>query len=312
MKKMNEHLPVLIEEVLEVLDIKDDGIYFDGTFGRGGHAGAILERLGPKGRLLAMDKDKDAVEYAQQLFGNDNRFVIRQGSFAMMAEVVDNLGLTGQIDGVLFDLGVSSPQLDNADRGFSFMKEGPLDMRMDVNQGQSAADWLATADEQTISVVIRDLGEEKFHRRIAAAIVENRQTQSLQTTLQLANLIEKAVPRREKGKHPATRSFQAIRIYINRELDDLHEGLKQALSVLKVGGRMAVISFHSLEDRIVKRFFRQQAEGERLPFDLPVQYEKTGAQMKLVGRAMRPKQSEIEDNVRARSASLRVAEKIAG
>jgi len=217
----------------------------------------------------------------------------------------------GQIDGVLFDLGVSSPQLDNADRGFSFMKDGPLDMRMDTSQGQSAADWLATADEQQISEVIRDLGEEKFHRRIAGAIVENRATNRLQTTLQLASLIEKTVPRREKGKHPATRSFQAIRIYINRELDDLQEGLKQALAVLKVGGRLAVISFHSLEDRMVKRFFRQQVEGERLPFDLPVQFEKTGAQMKLIGKAIRPTQSEIERNVRARSASLRVAEKIA-
>lgn len=311
MKKMNEHLPVLTNEVLEALHIKQDGIYFDGTFGRGGHSGAMLNLLGPGGKLLAMDKDEDAVECARQLFGNDNRFVIRQGSFAMMAEVVDNLGLMGRIDGVLFDLGVSSPQLDNADRGFSFMKDGPLDMRMDTSQGQSAADWLATADEQQISEVIRDLGEEKFHRRIAGAIVENRATNRLQTTLQLASLIEKTVPRREKGKHPATRSFQAIRIYINRELDDLQEGLKQALAVLKVGGRLAVISFHSLEDRMVKRFFRQQVEGERLPFDLPVQFEKTGAQMKLIGKAIRPTQSEIERNVRARSASLRVAEKIA-
>lgn len=308
---MNEHLPVLMDEVLEALNIREEGVYFDGTFGRGGHSGAMLNRLGPGGKLLAMDKDEDAIECARQLFGNDNRFLIRQGSFAMMAEVVDNLGLTGQIDGVLFDLGVSSPQLDNADRGFSFMKDGPLDMRMDASQGQSAADWLATADEQQISIVIRDLGEERFHRRIAAAIVEHRETQDLQTTLQLARLIEKAVPRREKGKHPATRTFQAIRIYINHELDDLQEGLKQALTVLKVGGRLAVISFHSLEDRLVKRFFRHQAEGERLPFDLPVQYEKTGAQMKLIGKAIRPTRSEIERNVRARSASLRVAEKIA-
>jgi len=309
---MSEHLPVLMNEVLDTLEIKQDGIYFDGTFGRGGHSGAMLKQLGSNGRLLAMDKDQDAIECASQLFGNDDRFVIRQGSFTMMAEMVDSLGLTGQVDGILLDLGVSSPQLDNAERGFSFMKDGPLDMRMDSNHGQSAAEWLATADEQVISEVIRDLGEERFHRRIAGAIVERRETEHLQTTLQLASLIEKAVPRREKGKHPATRSFQAIRIFINRELDDLQVGLEQALTVLKVGGRLAVISFHSLEDRIVKRFYRKQVEGNRLPFDLPVQHEKTGAQLKLVGKAIRPTKKEIECNVRARSATLRVAEKIAG
>jgi 16S rRNA (cytosine1402-N4)-methyltransferase len=312
MERSHQHLSVLMDEVLEGLNIRPEGIYFDGTFGRGGHAGAILQRLGPQGRLLAMDKDPDAIKFATERFANDDRFVIRQGSFAMMAEMVDEAGLTGQIDGVLLDLGVSSPQLDNAGRGFSFMKDGPLDMRMDTSQGQSAADWLATADEQLISEILRDYGEERFHRRIARAIVEQRELEALQTTLQLAALIEKAVPKREKGKHPATRSFQAIRIYINRELDDLREGLEQAVAVLREGGRLVVISFHSLEDRLVKRFFRQKTQGERLPLDLPVQHEKTGAELKLVGKARRAGTAEIELNIRARSASLRVAEKIAG
>ncbi len=299
-----------MDEVLEGLNIKSDGTYFDGTFGRGGHAGAILQRLGSQGRLLAMDKDPDAIAYAAQRFADDDRFVIRQGSFAMMAEMVSEAGLTGQIDGVLLDLGVSSPQLDNAGRGFSFMKEGPLDMRMDTSQGQSAADWLASADEQLISEVLRDYGEERFHRRIARAIVEQRQHQQLDSTLQLAGIIERAVPKREPGKHPATRSFQAIRIFINRELDDLREGLEQAVSVLRQGGRLVVISFHSLEDRLVKRFLRHKVEGERLPLDLPVQHEKTGAQLKLIGKPRRPGVVEIDRNIRARSATLRVAEKI--
>ena len=310
MQRKNEHQSVLMNEVLEVLNIKADGIYFDGTFGRGGHAGAILERLGPEGRLLAMDKDPDAIAFARKKFESESRFEIRQGSFAMMTEVVEELGLVQQIDGILLDLGVSSPQIDNADRGFSFMKDGPLDMRMDTSQGQSAAQWLACAELEEISNVIRDFGEERFHFRIARAIVEYRQTNTLSTTLQLANLIEKTVPKREKGKHPATRSFQAIRIYINHELDDLKAGLEQSVSVLKVGGRLAVISFHSLEDRLVKRFFRQKVEGKRLPFDLPVQNEETGAELRLVGRALRPGAAEVDSNVRARSSSLRVAEKI--
>jgi len=307
----NEHLPVLLEEVLQALDIKKDGIYFDGTFGRGGHAAAILAELGTAGRLYAMDKDHEAIATATQLANKDSRFHIIPGSFAMMAEKLKAQGLEGQIDAVLLDLGVSSPQLDNADRGFSFMKNGPLDMRMDNTAGLSAADWLATAEESDISLVLRDLGEERFHRRIARAIIEYRENEQLQTTLQLANLIEHAVPRREKGKHPATRSFQAIRIYINRELEDLKIGLQQAVAMLKVGGRLVVISFHSLEDRIVKRFMREQAEGVRLPLDLPVQNEQTGACLRLVGKAIKPGKKEIDRNVRARSATLRVAEKIA-
>ena len=308
---INEHLPVLLDEVLQALDIKNDGIYFDGTFGRGGHAAAILNELGPAGQLYAMDKDIEAITTANQLAESDNRLQVFQGSFAMMAEQLHTHGVAGKINGVFLDLGVSSPQLDNAERGFSFMKDGPLDMRMNNTQGQSAADWLAEADEQEISEVIRDLGEERFHHRIARAITEYRQTGRLQTTLQLANLIEATVPRREKGKHPATRSFQAIRIHINRELEDLKSGLQQSVDMLKVGGRLAVISFHSLEDRIVKRFMREQAEGERLPLDLPVQYEQTGATLRLIGKAIKPSKEEIENNIRARSATLRVAEKIA-
>jgi len=311
MSHSSEHLPVLFNEALEALHIRADGVYFDGTFGRGGHAGAVLDQLGESGRLLAMDKDIDAIRYAQKRFADDKKFEITQGSFAMMADVVNQAGLMGQVSGVLLDLGVSSPQLDNADRGFSFMKEGPLDMRMDTSSGQSAAEWLANAEHEVISDVIRDYGEERHHWKIAKAIVEYRQEQPLETTLQLAKLIESVVPGREKGKHPATRTFQAIRIYINRELDDLMKGLEQAVDVLEEGGRLVVISFHSLEDRRVKRFLREKSQGKRLPIDLPVQYEKTGAVLKLVGKAVRAGKEELERNVRARSAIMRIAEKVA-
>lgn len=308
-----EHRPVLLDEVLEGLNIKTSGVYVDGTFGRGGHAGSILEHLNEDGRLLAIDKDPQAIEFAKLRFADDKRFEIKQGSFAMMSEMVENAGLTGQVDGVLLDLGVSSPQLDDADRGFSFMKQGPLDMRMDSANGQTAAQWLNNADLEEISIAIRDYGEERFHYRIARAIVEKRELSPLQTTTDLADLIEDTVPRkgREKNKHPATRSFQAIRIFINRELDDLHLGLEQALAALKIGGRLAVISFHSLEDRIVKRYFRKQSQGQRLPLDLPVQHEETGATIKLIGKAIRAGKAELEVNIRARSAVLRIAEKIA-
>jgi len=301
-----------MDEVLEALNIQASGVYFDGTFGRGGHAGEILKRLGPSGKLLAMDKDPEAIRCANERFADDKRFTIMQGSFAMMADVIKGAGLTGQINGVLLDLGVSSPQLDNAERGFSFMKQGPLDMRMDTTRGLSAAEWLAEAEEDEISVAIRDYGEERFHYRIAKAIVEQRQTSALLTTLDLANLIERVIPKkgREKGKHPATRTFQAIRIFLNRELEDLQSGLQQAVDMLALHGRLAVISFHSLEDRIVKRFLRKKVKGHRLPDDLPVQYEDTGSELKLIGKAMRPGKTEIEDNIRSRSATLRVAEKI--
>ena len=297
---------------MEALNIQASGVYFDGTFGRGGHAGEILKRLGPSGKLLAMDKDPEAIRSANEKFANDKRFTIVQGSFAMMADVIKRAGLTGQVNGVLLDLGVSSPQLDNAERGFSFMKQGPLDMRMDTTQGVSAAEWLAQAEEDEISTVIRDYGEEKFHYRIAKAIVEQRQSSILVTTLDLANLIEKVVPKkgREKGKHPATRTFQAIRIFINRELEDLKNGLQFSVEALALHGRITVISFHSLEDRIVKRFLRKKVQGKQLPPDLPVQYEDTGAELKLIGKAMRPSKEEVEENIRSRSATLRVAEKI--
>jgi len=312
MNKTQEHRPVLFHEVLEALNIQASGVYFDGTFGRGGHAAAILERLGPSGKLLAMDKDPEAIRFANEKFADEKRFTIMQGSFAMMAGVIKDAGLMGQVNGILLDLGVSSPQLDNADRGFSFMKQGPLDMRMDTTQGLSAAEWLAEAELQEVSAVIRDYGEERFHHRIAKAIVEQRQESELLTTLDLVNLIERVVPRkgREKGKHPATRTFQAIRIFINRELEDLQSGLQQAVDALALNGRLAVISFHSLEDRMVKRFLRKKAQGERLPHDLPVQYEDTGAEIKLIGKAIRPSADEVDANIRARSATLRVAEKI--
>jgi len=312
MSEINTHRSVLMKEVLQALNIQASGVYFDGTFGRGGHAGEILKRLGPSGKLLAMDKDPEAIRSANEKFANDKRFTIVQGSFAMMADVIKRVGLTGQVNGVLLDLGVSSPQLDNADRGFSFMKQGPLDMRMDTTQGLSATEWLAQAEEDEISTVIRDYGEEKFHYRIAKAIVEQRQSSVLMTTLDLANLIEKVIPKkgREKGKHPATRTFQAIRIFINRELEDLQTGLQSAVEALALHGRMAVISFHSLEDRIVKRFLRKKVQGKQLPPDLPVQYEDTGAELKLISKAIRPSKEEVEENIRSRSATLRIAEKI--
>ena len=309
MESAHVHQSVLLEEALEALKIREDGIYLDGTFGRGGHAGAILDRLGPTGRLLAMDKDPEAVRFGHERFAQDTRFSIRQGSFAEMVQWVRESGLMGQVNGVLLDLGVSSPQLDDAGRGFSFLKEGPLDMRMDPKSGMSASDWLLHGSEQEISEVLRDYGEERFHKRIARAIVNQRITHPLQTTTELAALIEHAVPFKERHKHAATRSFQAIRIFINRELEDLRQGLQQAVEVLCAGGRLVVISFHSLEDRIVKRFMRDESRGEVLPARLPIMGEPAPGILKLIGKAIRPEQEETARNPRARSAVLRVAEK---
>jgi 16S rRNA (cytosine1402-N4)-methyltransferase len=305
------HRPVLFDEVLAALAIRPDGIYVDGTFGRGGHAGAILERLGAEGRLLAIDKDPQAVAAAKQRFGADQRFAIERGSFAMLGQLVQDRGWQQRVDGVLLDLGVSSPQLDDAERGFSFRHDGALDMRMDPEQGQSAAQWLATAEEYEIRRVLRDYGEEKFAKRIAHAIVRTRAETPITTTGQLAALIAEASPVHEKGKDPATRSFQAIRIFINGELEDLQAALPQALEVLKPGGRLAVISFHSLEDRIVKRFMRDEARGDSFPPDLPVPQSALSPRLRLVGKAVRASEQEVQENPRARSAVLRVAERLA-
>ena len=304
------HQPVLLAEVLTGLSIKPDGVYVDGTFGRGGHAGAILAELGPQGRLLAIDRDPEAVQSAEQQFGADPRFEIEQGAFTMLSEVVAQRQLQGRVNGLLLDLGVSSPQLDDASRGFSFSADGPLDMRMDPSSGMSAAVWLETASEGDIARVLKTYGEERFSRRIARAIVEVRHASPLRTTRALAELIAAAVPGREKYKHPATRSFQAIRIYINNELDEIAAVLGQGREVLAPQGRMVVISFHSLEDRIVKRFIRDEYRGEQPPLEFPLAGMDYVPRMRPVGKAVRAGELEVNSNPRARSAVLRVAERL--
>lgn len=310
MTPSHAHRPVLLEEALDGLAVLPDGIYIDGTFGRGGHAAAILGRLGPAGRLYAVDKDPDAVRVAQERFGRDARFQIRRGTFAMLGQLAREEGVAGRVSGILLDLGVSSPQLDDAARGFSFLKDGPLDMRMDPDSGLSAAQWLARADEAEIARVLQEYGEERFARRIARAIVQTRGERPIVTTQQLAELIAQAVPTRERHKNPATRSFQALRIQVNRELQDLEAALEQALDALAIGGRLCVISFHSLEDRIVKRFMRRESRGEMLPPDLPVTGGPAPGRLRLVGKAIRPGARELDVNPRARSAVLRVAERL--
>ena len=304
------HQPVLLAEVLTGLSIKPDGIYVDGTFGRGGHAGAILAVLGPEGRLLAMDRDPQAIRSAEQQFGDDPRFEIVQGAFTMLSNMIAQRQLQGRVNGLLLDLGVSSPQLDDASRGFSFSEDGPLDMRMDPASGISAAKWLETASESEISRVLKTYGEERFSRRIARSIVETRHETPLQTTRQLAGLVAAAVPVREKNKHPATRSFQAIRIFINSELDEIAAVLDQVIEVLAPQGRLAVISFHSLEDRIVKRFIRDEYRGEQAPLEFPLAGMDYVPRLKPVGKAIRAGEAELNVNPRARSAVLRVAERL--
>ena len=304
------HQPVLLAEVLEGLDIQPNGVYVDGTFGRGGHAGAILDELGPQGKLLAMDKDPEAVHSAETQYGNDPRFEIAHGAFTMLGHLVAERNLRGRINGLLLDLGVSSPQLDDPARGFSFSDDGPLDMRMDPGAGIPASAWLAEASETAISDVLKTFGEERFARRIARRIVQARTQQPLETTRQLADLVAAAVPVREKNKHPATRSFQAIRIYINRELEELESVLEQVPDMLAAKGRLAVISFHSLEDRIVKRFIRREYRGEQPPVDLPLPNVEHRPRLRPVGKAQRAGMAETATNPRARSAVLRIAERL--
>ena len=308
---MTDHQPVLINEAVVALNIDPNGIYVDATFGRGGHSQKILNGLNNQGRLIAIDQDPDAVAWAKRHHEKDNRFTIRHQSFAALEGFAQENKLSGLVDGILFDLGVSSPQLDQAERGFSFMRDGPLDMRMDNSQGQTAAEWLAHVNEATLITVLREYGEERFARRITLAIIEARKEVAITTTVQLAKIVAGAVPNIEHHKHPATRTFQAIRIFINRELDVLAEALTQSLNVLKVGGRLVVISFHSLEDRIVKRFMRDQARGEALPRGLPVKSGFQNQTMKIVGKAIKASKEEVAGNPRARSAVLRIAEKIA-
>lgn len=300
------HLPVLYAQVMDGLRVIEDGRYLDGTFGRGGHARGVLRQLGPGGRLLLMDKDPEAITEAQHSFGGDARVSIRRGSFATLGQWEQAQGL----DGVLFDLGVSSPQLDVAQRGFSFGKDGPLDMRMDPEAGLSAAQWLASAGEAEIAEVLWRYGEERHSRRIARAIVARRSVRPIERTAELAELIASAMPRGKDRIHPATRSFQAIRIHINRELADLEAGLDAALGALKAGGRLAVISFHSLEDRIVKQFMARHAKAPPANRRLPPTQAFVPV-LATVGGAIRAGNDELEANPRARSAVLRVAEKLA-
>ncbi|MCH8499708.1 MAG: 16S rRNA (cytosine(1402)-N(4))-methyltransferase RsmH [Marinobacter sp.] len=302
------HQTVLLQSAVDDLVIATDGCYVDATFGRGGHSRLILQRLAPKGRVLGVDKDPEAIAVGKQLAQEDGRFAIWHGSFADMARAVADQRWP-RVHGVLMDLGVSSPQLDDASRGFSFMRRGPLDMRMDTTQGLSAAEWLNSADEKAIADVLWRYGEEKFSRRIARAVVAQRQETPLSTTTELASLISDAVPRKDKHKHPATRSFQAIRIFINRELEDLELGLQAAVDLLAPGGRLVVISFHSLEDRIVKRFMRNLARGPQLPRGLPVTADQAESPFRLVGKAAKAADEEVSDNVRARSAVMRVLER---
>ncbi|MGL4958515.1 MAG: 16S rRNA (cytosine(1402)-N(4))-methyltransferase RsmH, partial [Plesiomonas sp.] len=296
---------------VEGLAIRPDGIYIDGTFGRGGHSRLILSKLGPEGRLIAIDRDLRAIAEAQTI--DDPRFQIVHGPFSNVQHYVDELGLNGKIDGFLLDLGVSSPQLDEAERGFSFMRDGPLDMRMDQSSGQSAAEWLMKAEADDIAWVLKTFGEERFAKRIARAIVERNRENPMTRTRELAELIAVASPFKEKHKHPATRTFQAIRIYINSELEEIERALEGSLPILAEGGRLSVISFHSLEDRIVKRFIRRQSKGPEIPAGLPLTEAQLahGKKMVAIGKAIMPSDEEVERNARSRSAVLRLAERTA-
>lgn len=304
------HITVLLQEAVDALLTDPEGFYVDGTFGRGGHSRVLLQKLSPEGRLLGIDKDHEAVAAAKANFADDPRFQMVRGSFAELAERVAEQGMTGKVSGLLLDLGVSSPQLDQAERGFSFLADGPLDMRMDQSQGESAADWINRAEEADIVRVLKEYGEERFARRMARAVLAEREREPIVRTARLAEIIKVANPAWEKGKHPATRAFQAIRIFINNELGDLEAVLQQALEVLAPGGRLVVISFHSLEDRVVKRFIRRQEKGDPVPRGVPIRDEQLNKRMRSCGKAIKAGADETAANPRARSAIMRVAEKL--
>lgn len=306
------HITVLLDEAVEGLAVRADGCYLDGTFGRGGHSRLILERLGPDGRLLGFDKDPLAIATGNALAAEDGRFVVVQRSFAELGEEVAVRGLAGKVSGILLDLGVSSPQLDDAERGFSFMNDGPLDMRMNPAAGVSAAQFIASASEEEIARVFKEYGEERFAKRMARAVVLRRAEQPFERTADLAQVLTVANPAWEKGKNPATRAFQGLRIFVNNELGDLEVGLNAALETLEVGGRLVVISFHSLEDRIVKLFMRKHAKGEqdKLPRDLPIIPKAFEPRLKLIGKAQFASEAEQKANPRSRSAVMRIAEKM--
>jgi len=304
------HETVLLNEAVEALQVKADGLYVDCTFGRGGHSRLILEKLGERGRLIALDKDLAAVAAGSAI--RDARFQLEHSAFEKLGAVLNRLGID-KVDGVLLDLGVSSPQLDDELRGFSFRFDAPLDMRMDTSKGQTAAEWLATADEGELTEVIRDYGEERFARQIARSIVAARQERAILTTKQLSDIVAQSVRTREPGKNPATRTFQAIRIHINRELEELEGVLPQCVDHLKEGGRMAVISFHSLEDRMVKHFMRDMAQGDKLPKGVPIRAaDVPQGRVRLIGKPVYASAEELVVNPRARSAVLRVAERSGG
>lgn len=312
MSQTFSHTTVLLEEAVKELVTDPEGFYIDGTFGRGGHSARILAELSAGGRLMAIDKDPEAISFAAERFAGEPRFSIEHGSFAQLQSFVEQRGLIGQVTGVLLDLGVSSPQLDDPERGFSFVNDGPLDMRMDTSSGESAADWINRADEQEIADVMYRYGEERFSRRMARAIVAEREQAPITTTARLSKIIAEANPRWEKGKNPATRAFQGIRIHINRELDDVEQCLDQALEVLAPGGKLVVISFHSLEDRIVKRFIRRHVKGdEHLPPGVPVTDAMMKRRLKSAGKAVKAGKDELNQNPRARSAVMRAAIKLA-
>jgi 16S rRNA (cytosine1402-N4)-methyltransferase len=291
--------------------VQSDGIYLDGTFGRGGHAAAILNLLSSKGRVIALDRDPEAAIFAQTYFGNDQKFCFVQKNFAQFTEVLKFYNLLGCVQGILLDIGMSSPQLDDPDRGFSFRNDGPLDMRMDPDSGVSAAEWLAKVPEKELAQVLKTLGEERYSRRIANAIVTARKTLNIHRTRQLADIVASAIPFHEVGQHPATRCFQAIRIHINNELEALQSALDQTPQALARGGRLVIISFHSLEDRLVKRFMRRQSQGTLIPPEVPVTADQSDATLRIIGKALRPGSEEIRINPRARSATMRVAERLA-
>lgn len=319
----DQHVSVLHREAIDALSIKRDGVYMDATFGRGGHSRSILEALGDNGRLVATDCDAQAVAYARQHFGDDSRFAIMQCNYSELHRVASELDLVGAVDGVLFDLGVSSPQLDVAARGFSFDRDGPLDMRMDQSSGMPVSEWLANVGEEELTTVFREYGEERYARRIARHVIAVLAERPVTSTVELAQIIKDAHPRWEKHKHPATRCFQALRIFINRELDHLRTALEVCVDVLRPGGRIVVISFHSLEDRIVKRFFRGSPEPTAVasgsskrqrklpPRGLPVTANEKVSLLRTIGKAIRPDDEEVRRNPRSRSSVMRVAEKLA-
>jgi 16S rRNA (cytosine1402-N4)-methyltransferase len=305
------HISVLLAEAIDGLDIVPNGCYIDCTFGRGGHSSLILSKLSAQGRLIAIDRDLCAITAAEK-FKDDERFLIEHEGFASLADIAGKNNLAGKVNGILLDLGVSSPQLDEAERGFSFMKDGPLDMRMDTTRGQTAEQWLAVADVEDITWVLRNFGEEKHAWRIANAIVDARVETPFTRTSQLAKFIKTTAPQREIKKHPATRSFQAIRMYINSELEQIEKVLAASLTVLAEDGRLVVISFHSLEDRLVKQFMKKHSQGKKVPRGLMITEEELnkGRKLQLIGRRLKPSQSEVEENVRSRSSVLRIAKRL--